>query len=736
MYEKFYIGTEKSGLQKDVKPFLIPDDAFEKLQNAYNFHGRIRKRFGDRLLTPVAGVTNNYESLTSRLRLKVGTTDANGDLGATITGGSFKIGANFSIKSAADGTIEFFTVTALGTPAVMLTNGASTTHTINTTTGAFVIVGSKAFSDVYYYPSEPVMGFAINEASTVNYEPTYAFDTRFAYEYTNAGWDRLGTAAWTGTNSDFFWSCVYRGATPNDPALFVVNNVVADGIKYYNGAAWATLHPTITAGVTLETALLCTVFHGRLLFFNTTENDGAVKTYRNRCRYSWNGNPLHASAWTEPTNSGKVEIPTQEAIITVQHLRDQIIAYCERSTWELVYLNNTVYPFKWQQINTELGSESTHSQIPFDEAVIAFGDTGIHACNGDSVKRIDERIPDKVFELHNENEGVKRVAGIRDYFSEHAIWSVPSNETTALAVYPDQLLIYSYDKGTWAIFDDTITAFGYIQNGLKKVTWANLTDITWATWTTPWGENGRNILYEARNRNIIAGNQEGFTFLLDPDKSTNCACSMITGITTPVYGEVDVVIKEHNLKVGDYVYVENCQGVTALNDQIVLVQEISTTSSDELTLYHPADITGTYLGGGTITKVSRIDILTKQYNFFSDSENNVAIAKVNFNVDRTDNGEITVDYSTSSTGIMMSDEAVYTGCSLGEPILETSAYDLIPLEASQARLWHPIYIQAEGQCIQLRLYFTDQQMLQKSIVDSNFEWNATIYSAQKTSQGL
>ncbi len=44
--DKFLIAPLNSGLQTDQKPFLIPDDAFAELNNAYIFRGRVRKRFG------------------------------------------------------------------------------------------------------------------------------------------------------------------------------------------------------------------------------------------------------------------------------------------------------------------------------------------------------------------------------------------------------------------------------------------------------------------------------------------------------------------------------------------------------------------------------------------------------------------------------------------------------------------------------------------------------------------
>ena len=737
--DRFYIGPLSAGKERNLKPFMIADDAFERLNNAYSFRGCIRKRFGERLMVPTAGVVEGYESLVSRLRISVGTTDANGDLTVVIPGSAFLPGANI-IKVGAQlscGT-EIFTVTSLGTPTTLLTTGASTTHTLNTTTGDLVLVGSTPSTAVYFYPCEPVMALLNYEIDSINDEPLYAFDTRFAYKYDTTGWVRLGTAVYTGTNADFFWGENHRGVTASEDCLFVTNNVEADGIRWYSTAtpAGTRMAPVVDAGgTTVESCKIIISFKNRLVFLSTKEKTGAVTTtFQSRCRFSQNGTPIITSdalAWREdiPGKGGWIDLPCQEAIITAQHLRDRVIVYCERSTWELAYTGNQILPFVWQQINTELGAESTFSQVPFDSVVLGVGQTGIFACDGVSVQRIDEKIPDEVFDIHNTDAGLNRVAGIRDYVSEQVYWTLPSKDRTSVTVYPDQLLVYNYATKTWATFDDTITAWGYVQEGTRPVTWASLIGLTWAEWHTPWNQIGNSISYRPKNRNVVAGNQQGFVFIVDQEKSTLCPSTAITNITSPAFDSISLIVKDHNLKVGDYVLVENCHGCTELNDQIVRVEAVGATAN-EVTLYYPGNVTGTYTGGGTLTKISRIDILTKQYNFYSDEAKNMALYKIDFNVDRTENGLITVDYSTSSTRLMMSEESVATNCDLGEPVLETYPYALYPLEAQQERLWHSMYFQAEGECIQLRLYFTDQQMLLPSIHEDDFQLNGMILTCE------
>ncbi len=720
-YDRFLIAPLNAGLESDRRPWLIPDDAFSTLQNAYNYRGRIRKRFGSNLLQGSGSVNPLVEQLVSRLRIQIGTTDGSGDISTTVPGALFKIGQLFSIGD------EIFTVVVTGTPGIMLDTGAATVHTYNTTTGAVVINGAAAATAVYFYPAEPVMGLITYERNTINDEILYAFDTQFAYTYAN-GWSRLGTAIWTGDNADFFWGTNYRGVNSFDNILFVTNYVAADGIQYWNGATWATLVPVINgAGDTVETARIILPFKDRLILLNTIEDISASsRLFAQRCRFSQNGDPLDAAnGWLEdqPGRGGYIDAPTKEAIISAEFLRDRLIVFFERSTWELVYTGNQVLPFVWQKINTELGAESTFSIVPFDQVVLGVGNVGIHACNGANVERIDNKIPDEVFDIHNENEGVQRVYGIRDYKVEMVYWAFPSQD--ANTTFPDRVLVFNYRTGTWALNDDTITCFGYFQNP-NDITWQS-TNLTWEEFIDQWNSGTLQALF----RQVIAGNQEGFTFLIEPDTAANCPALQITNAT--ISGNiVTLTIINHNLHVDEYIYIENMQGMTGLNG--IIWQINSTPTANTLTIETTA-AAGTYTGGGTIARVSNIDIRTKQFNFYNNVGCNVYIPKVVFYVDRTAEGEITANvYVSSADDYNLVEQGAITGTLLGTNVVATNGYFLQPLQDLQDRFWHICYFQAEGEVVQIQLTFTNDQITTPAIAFSDFQLNALLVYGMKTNQ--
>lgn len=589
-------------------------------------------------------------------------------------------------------------------PVTLLRTDDGAASTYNTTTGALNIVSAPALTDVYFYPAEPVMGFKTVQATPINDELTYAFDTQFSYQFTASGWDILGAmppTTWSGGNSDFFGGCNFRGANASDNILFITNNITGDRIKYYSGGAWTNFTPIYNdaTGDQVYTARIIVGFKDRLVFLNVTQSDG--RTYRNRCRYSWNGNPLDAQAFVEnkPGYGGYIDAPTKEAIISAEFLRDKLIVFFERSTWELAYTGNEVLPFKWQKINTELGVESTFSVVPFDKIVIGVGDVGIHACNGVNVERIDDKIPDDVFKIHNADDGVYRVHGIRDYSLEMVYWTFPSEDgSTASNPWPNRLLVYNYKNGAWAYNEDCITCFGYLQRDFSDVWETNLEKWTEAnsTWDTATEVD--------RYREVVAGNQEGFVFVLDGGCPRNAPALQIRDIEAIGTG-IRIYANDHNLQNGELVYIDNIQtsGTADLINEHIYTVRNRGDDFFAITNSYGVDLTDIgYLGGGTIERVSVIDALTKDLNPFLKEGMAVNVSEMRLLLSRTDE-EFTflVDGYPSSSEISLVTDGLATNALLGSSKVVTSAL-AGTTEASQRYVWRRLYTPTEGDTIQFR----------------------------------
>lgn len=736
-YDRFLIAPLNTGLQTDLRPWLIPDDAFQTLTNMYIFRGRLRKRFGSELMVGNTVPATGTAQLYSRARLSVGTTNASGNLSGTVPGASSvysQIGQMFSIGNA------IYTVNETGIAMPMLQTISTTTATFDTTSGAFVFAGAPASTTVYYYPAQPIMGIGQYLQGSFLSEPTYVFDTQFAYTWTGNGWAQLGAGSWTittGSNFQFFWTTTWRGpqTTSNIPLFFITNFNAPDKMQVWNGTTWTIFNPQYdgTSGDNIITCRIILPFKGRLLLLNTVESlSGTNTNFVNRCRFSAVGDPTATNAFRDdiPGNGGFVDASTYEQIVSAQILKDRLIVFFEASTWELVYTNNQIVPFVWQKINTELGSESTFSTIPFDKVALTVGNVGIHACNGANVERIDEKIPDEVFDIHNEQDGPFRVYGIRDFETEMAYWTFPEStqqrdESNDEIVFPNRILVYNYRTGAWAFNSDCITAFGYF---LEQ----DLPDgLTWQLATNQWqeyDETWQSGYLEAQTVRIIAGNQQGFLFLIDPDNERNSPAMQITNmIYNASVSSVTLTVINHNLADTDisqgtpyYIAIENCSGFTNLNGQIFAATMVADTNTFSIVLPAPITPTGAYTGGGTIAIVSNVNIWSKQWNPYIDQGMNFYLAKIDFGVQRTEDGAVTVDYYPSSSTLSMLTEGTSTNTIMGTGVLETSPYDptIYPFEQVQDRLWHSVYFQTTGNSVQIRIYMSDSQMR-----DPDTTWN-------------
>ena len=752
-FDRFLIAPIGNGLALDTKPWLQPDDAFEELENVYDFRGRIRKRFGSLFM--------GTSQLTSRLRLFVDNTDINGDINDSIPLDIVPfIGQQFSAGT------EIFTITSVN-PGLqdMMHTGGATVAKFNAATRNVVINGTAGSTPLYFYPSNPVMGITNYQNGPITNQPSYAFDTQFAYTWAGGGWVRSGTNVWHGDNLDFFWAFCWQGSSAQDILMYVTNfnatpginpPVTDDSMYYFDGTNWVQFEPvvfqnTLGRNQFIKTARIIVAFHSHLLLLNTIENNDAVAGYPAstnyhfpfRCRFSFLGSPIAPNAFLEANQTvtiggnpyqGKggsyIDAPTEEQIVSAQFIKDRLIVFFERSTWEIAYTGIDYEPFVWQKLNTELGSVGTFSSVPFDKQILTIGSSGVHACNGSNVERIDSKIPDEVFKIKSKNYNTQRIAGIRDFYTELVYWSFPQTGQKTAQPYPQRLLVFNYRNGAWSFFDDSFTAFGYFEQQ-DDVTWATAQN-TWASYAGTWSSGAT----AAQFRQIIAGNQQGYVLILSPDTARNAPSLSIAQMTNIGYIWTLTII-DHNLQSGDYIVIENTHGLTNVNGKIYAVTYVSPNTVSIIDDAPLADIiTGTYSGGGTVARVSNMFIATKRYNPYVSQGRNVYLGNVDFAVSATGSGEITVDYTASSSHQSLLAAAYTTGTLLGTNVLETKPYPRVPFEATADTLWHRIYFQSDGEFIQMDFYLTDQQIRTPGIAFADFDLQGFILFTKPTTMRL
>lgn len=391
---------------------------------------------------------------------------------------------------------------------------------------------------------------------------------------------------------------------PNAPGAVTASSVFVpttnalgsgDGIRWFDGSGvpagttgWVNFSPQIDQTTFLMGGLIIVTYRQRMIILNSIEGTaiGNFTTYRQRARWSQNGTIYNASpipsgytggvdanAWRSDIvgKGGFIDAPTQESIVSAEFYKDTLIVFFERSTWQLRYTGNETLPFIWERINVDFGGESTFSIIPFDAGIVAVGNYGIVSCDATGVQRIDQIIPDEVFDFHNENDGPKRVYGIRDYFQQVVYWTFPAaapNKT-----FPDRVLVYNYKDGSYSFFTDSFTCFGYYQPSINT-TWARL-PVMWTSHPFPWN----TAELQSDFSKIVAGNQQGFVFTnINAGSVINEANSLVVSGATQANPCI-ITSPNHNLQADQIIQISQVNGMVDLNGGIYRVSNPITANT-------------------------------------------------------------------------------------------------------------------------------------------------------------
>lgn len=239
MGERLVVGPFNNGLKNDRTAFVIDNDAFPTLINAYAWRGRVKRKRGTR---PIARFSREVMSTLASPLL---TLDGSGN-------GSINLLTAFALESPSVSTevgsiglnMGAFTFSEPPNPSgILIGTYPGSSGTIDYSTGLLTITngipGSPVWGSYFYYPGLPVMGLEelqpnLNDFAL--YPGTLGFDTVYSYLFdtTNSGIidvsfyknlladpsilpayvpkATLTPLKWTGADYQQFWSCNYQGA--------------------------------------------------------------------------------------------------------------------------------------------------------------------------------------------------------------------------------------------------------------------------------------------------------------------------------------------------------------------------------------------------------------------------------------------------------------------------------------------------------------------------------------------
>ncbi len=763
-YQPLKITGMATGLVQERENFLLPDDAYPTLVNAYVWRERIKRKKGYQLL--------------GRLQRNIGTTDGAGNAVIVISPLPIQTGiASFTV-----GTNLFNDPGTTPNPGVqtLLTSGPGTA-TLNRATGTLTITGSIPATAVQYFPGLPVMGIRQEEKANSANDETIFFDQDYAYVFNGSTmqfqefipgttWNAAGLGV---SGTDFFWSTNYWIGAPilvNPPAyvtaftttakLFWVTNdsgrsgLLADPPRITDGTKWVDFyHDTaplvnspwaqIDATNFLTNWRAMLPFRGRMVTFGTWEGANAASSvnYSNRIRWSTIGNPFipFANAVVGPPaipakgswrsdirgQGGFLDIPTSEDIIAIGFVRDNLVVYCERSTWQLRYTGRSISPFQIERVNSELGAESTFSAVQFDTSLVGIGDKGIIECDSYKAERIDIKIPDFVDQFNSLNEGVKRVQGIRDFPPRLSYWTIPlvafyPNVGNNNWIFPTARLVYNYENDSWAIFNDSLTALGTFQLQ-SSPNWLQIPQ-TWEQYTKTWLDD------DVEDFVIVGGNQQGFVEKLD-QMAFNDVSLFISNIVTAGTNPTVITSPNHNMQSGFVIGISGIPLTTGgadLNGGIYAIDVVDQNTftllsfnaeSGEFDIEANSAITSAYVGGGLINIRENFSIMSKKFNFLDEGQN-IQMGYLDVLMVAIGDGEITLkvylnydDETSSNTRPNNQIEGT------SPPVADTFFNSVIPTSPSSfavanegTKFWQRVFCATRANFLTLQYTFSNAQM--------------------------
>ncbi len=509
-------------------------------------------------------------------------------------------------------------------------------------------------------------------------------------------------------------------------------------------------------------------FKDRLLFFGPViqTSDANSQVYlQDTIIYSQNGTPYYTASFTGdpslskttydpillPVNQtatasaywedqtgfgGFISAGVDQPILTVSTNEDVLVVGFDRLQTRVVYSGNDIVPFNFFLINSELGSGSTFSAINLDKGVLTRGNRGFILTTQVDAQRFDLDIPDQVFQIQLIDNGAERVTAQRDFINEWIYFTYPKNDTSVQVThkFPNQTLFYNYRDNSFGIFNEAYTTYGQFRKQ-TGYTWSNIgnTYPSWREWTDPWNSGTSTLL----QTEVIAGNQQGFVvFRADG-----------TGETESLYIESfvanTVTSPNHCLDEGDYISFSGSLGTISsqINGKIFSVTVIDNdtfTISPEIEdpFANPPTTTGTYFGGGLITRMYVPYIQTKQFPAAWDMGRKTRIGFQQYLLSTTANSQIqlliflsqnaTNPYNTGaivpdafsinngliySTVLYTCPESTNLGLTPANINLQT------PTAIDQEQIWHRINTSLIGDTVQIGFTMSDAQMRDPDFVN-------------------
>lgn len=552
------------------------------------------------------------------------------------------------------------------------------------------------------------------------------------------------------------------------------SDATKDGIRWYDGdptsatgLGWVNFAPPISqsafsigdlpaAQYYLVGCKIIYPFKDRLLFIGPVvqSSGGKIAYLQDTVIYSQNGTPYYTASYTNtpiatvdnptsptnvfiqilvPTNQtatspayfgdqtgfgGNITAGIDQPINTLSSVDDVLILGFSYTQTRFVYSGNDIIPFNFFIINSELGSGSTFSNVNMDKGCLTMGRRGFIATSQVECKRIDLDIPDEIFEIRLFDNGSERICAQRDFINEWVYFTFPYRNNVNHK-FPTATLQFNYRDNSWALFGETYTTYGSFQRQTGFV-WETVGFVypTWNSWNDPW-EAGESTLLQPQ---VIGGTPQGFVMIrgVGTYEGTSVYIQSFTGsVITSV---------NHSLIDGDYILITGCIGTIGqyVNNQVFSINLATDNTFNLANLLG----TGTYLGGGLITKMYVPFVQTKQFPTAWELGRKTRLGPQQYLLTGTEGQQIqlliylsTNDAVAYNSGSIVPDTNVDNSSLIYSTVLYTCPESTnlgltapnqnlqMPGASLQNQIWHRVNTSLIGDTIQLGFTLSNKQML-------------------------
>ncbi len=634
-YQSFLISNYATGFDRELQPWLLPNDAFVELLDGYVYRGVTNKRDG------YSGFANGLKSTYTESRMVHQIAAV-----APATGAIDGVNASFTWTLTAPVARGRVVITGSNPVQVLTDNGVggftgNGTGTINYTTGAVSItftlppaIASTVLLTYSYHPGFPVMG-VMSFYPTNNVRQLIVADTTYVNRY-NPSTDRLddisSSTPYNCSPTDF-WSWVNYANASSVPRLLFCNGVVGDVIQQYDGTTVSAYAPTFTPG-TLNARQMFNV-RDRLVLFQTIE---AGTLYPRRIRISGTGANCDNFDNTA-TGAGFIDIPDNTWFFGAAFNRDDVLFFTEAATWMMKYTGNDVTPFVLEKIDGSRGSAAAFSVISYLNRTLAISPRGLILSDGYQVDRMDNNIPDFSFNNILSDQFERCFSGFLD--EDRDVYLIYPSEGTIRPPLltngeSDRILVSNFEEDNFAIYRIPLSCMGNFQIAIT-IQWSDLTVAngypTWDALAEKFG-NWNSFPFSRGSPISIGGGHKGEIWRLN-DTQTEDNPQKIRAMTVIDSDTLRITTDWNNFNIGDYIVLEGIVGMVQANHKQGAIKAISTP-------YNTFDIDiptlgfSAYVSGGIASKTIPFQAVSKKLNPFVDMDKKIRCGWIYFYVSVAD----------------------------------------------------------------------------------------------------